>query len=101
MLIYPLLGESGLGLCCVSVNIGKRILGNSIVAMLLTLRAVIISVGHYILYCSISCFIAGNADVTQELTVFDRDFSDLEFLFLLRDLPTNILARAFIVNPEA
>jgi hypothetical protein len=47
VLLYPLLGESGLGLCCSSVDVGKGSPGDSMAAMLLALGAIITPVGHY------------------------------------------------------
>jgi hypothetical protein len=98
VLLYPLLGESGLGLCCSSVDVAEGSPGDGVAAMLLALGAVIASVGRRVLRRGSRCFIAGNADVAQEPSVFDRDFSALGFLFLPRDPPTDALAVAFIVG---
>lgn len=98
MLLYPLLGELGLCLCCSSVDVGEGSPGDGVAVTLLTLGAVIAMMGHRALHGGICHLVARNADVALELSVFDRDLSVPELLCLPRDPPTDTLARAFIVS---
>jgi hypothetical protein len=101
VLLYLLLPEPGLGLCCSSVDVGKGSPGDGVAVMLLAPGAVVTMVGRHVLRRSIRHFVAGNADVALEPSVFDRDFSALEFQFLRRDPPTDALAGAFILGLQA
>jgi hypothetical protein len=71
VLLYLLLAEPRLALCCLSVVMGEGSPGDGVAVMLLALRAIIAIVGHCVGYHSIYYFIAGNADMAQELSVFD------------------------------
>jgi hypothetical protein len=79
---------------------GEGSLGDGMAVTLLVLVAIVAMVGYHMVHHGIYHFIARNADMAWELSVFDPDLSALEFLYLLSDLPTNELARAFIISPE-